>query len=177
MLLLQNVCDERYPLIKINQGFGTMCECWLGTALFDGNEWKRWYFVPRKWAIYNKDYNLRRNNERRSYPARLAYFYNKDYNLRRNEERRFRTSYSAKLPYYSHHNKTSLNNFPGSLVNVIELAKDQVLTNDKANVYTIPLSISNHQLSAEVSASASLNDEKIIGKIKFYESNWLDFIN
>lgn len=125
-----------------------MCECWLGTALFDGNEWKRWYFVPRKWAIYNKDYNLRRN-----------------------EEERFRTSYSAKLPYYSHHNKTSLNNFPGSLVNVIGLAKDQVLTNDKANVYTIPLSISNHQLSAEVSASASLNDEKIIGKIKFYESN------
>ena len=47
-----------YALIGTNlQGFGTKLECWLGTALFDGPDWKRWYFVPKEWRINNNNNN------------------------------------------------------------------------------------------------------------------------
>ena len=39
------------------QGFGTKLECWLGTALFDGPNWKRWYFVPKEWRINSNNNN------------------------------------------------------------------------------------------------------------------------
>ena len=43
------------------QGFGTKLECWLGTALFDGPDWKRWYFVPKEWRINNNNNNNNNN--------------------------------------------------------------------------------------------------------------------